>query len=892
MKSVRLFTASLGLLAILLASQGALAQGGGADVLVATVTQPTAGDVAPGTDDHPCLQFTLTLNFGAPATNFTALDVNQTGTADATDVPNFDLYLDDGTSPGFVDNGDTHLASGSLSGGVISFSGFNTAINTVAQGGSPFLVVADVATGATDGRTIILDFAPADVTVDPNTSTVGGQSPQGNTQTIQTPSGPVMDVRRGGNSIPSGQLSNDDVGTITIGTGTVLTWNIHNVGTTQLDLMGSPDAVTLTNQFGLNSATVTQPASTAIAALGDEPFDIEINPSAQNFGFTVNIPSNDPASPYVFNVTGTGQTASATDLVITTQPGGGTGGVVWAQQPVVEAHDSGGAIDTSFNGSVTAEITTGTGTMGASLLGTVTVTASNGVADFTDLAVDLAGTGYTLDFTSGSLNPATSNAFDITVGPAAELVITTEPGNGEGGTALSTQPELEIQDAGGNVVTSDNSTVVNATITSGTGATGAQIVAGGSATASSGIVTFGGLAIDLAGTGYTLDFDASGMSTVTSGTFDVTVGPADALRVSVQPDGAVANTAFATQPEVEIVDAGGNVVTGATNPVTAAITNSTGTSGANLGGTNNPATPAGGTGTAVFTDLEIDLVGTGYTLDFTASGLTPATSDPFGVAGNPAQLAVRTQPGGAVENQQFVTQPVIEIQDSNGTLVSTATTAVTVTITSGSGAFLGSSTTTENAVGGVVTFQNLGIDTAGLGYVLHFDDGGSLTDVDSASFDVAGTATQIVIVTQPGGAAPATAFTQQPVLEIHDANGVLVATDSSTTVDVSITSGTGAMSAMLGGTTSVTAVDGVVTFTDLEIDLAGSGYTLDFADQSTTLPTVTSASFDVTSGSSGGGGGGGDDDEGCSTGSSNGWFMLAGLLALLALATRLRTRES
>jgi LPXTG-motif cell wall-anchored protein len=122
---------------------------------------------------------------------------------------------------------------------------------------------------------------------------------------------------------------------------------------------------------------------------------------------------------------------------------------------------------------------------------------------------------------------------------------------------------------------------------------------------------------------------------------------------------------------------------------------------------------------------------------------------------------------------------------------------------------------------------------------------------------------------------------------------VLVATDNTTQVDASITSGTGAMGAVLGGTTSVTAVNGVVTFTDLSIDLEGSAYTLDFADASTTLPTVTSAAFDVTAGSSGGGGGGGgDDDEGCSTGSSNGWFMLAGLLALLALATRLRTRES
>ena len=57
------------------------------------------------------------------------------------------------------------------------------------------------------------------------------------------------------------------------------------------------------------------------------------------------------------------------------------------------------------------------GTDGAILSGTTTVTASGGVATFSNLAVDLAGTGYTLHATSGPLTVDTSASFDIAGAP-------------------------------------------------------------------------------------------------------------------------------------------------------------------------------------------------------------------------------------------------------------------------------------------------------------------------------------------------------------------------------------------------------------------------------------------------------------------------------------------
>ncbi|MHC4841299.1 MAG: beta strand repeat-containing protein [Planctomycetota bacterium] len=611
--------------------------------------------------------------------------------------------------------------------------------------------------------------------------------------------------------------------------------------------------------------------------------------TAGAFSFQVVIQNNSGTNPYFFLVNGNAVTSTATMLVVATQPGGGTGGTTWAQQPSVEAHDGTG-LDTSYTGAVAAAITAGPG--GASLLGTVSVNCVAGVANFTDLAIDLAGTGYELTFTSGSLTSATSNAFNIIVGTATQAVITVQPGNGTGGLALSVQPELEIQDAGGNTVTSDNSTVVTAVISTGTGTTGATIVAGSVATASSGIVTFSGLAIDLAGTNYTLDF-TSGLPTVVSAQFDIVVGSAAALRISTQPGGASQASAFTTQPVLEIIDAGGNVVTSDNSTaVTASITAATGTSGAVLSspGTNNPATAS--SGVVTFTDLEIDLPGTAYSLDFDASSFTTVVSNAFNVAGAPSQLAIQVQPAGAVAGAQFVTQPVIEVQDAVGAVVtSDNTTQVTVTISAGSGTFIGGSTTTVTASNGIVSFTNLGIDTAGSGFVLQFDDTlSSLTNVSSASFDVAGIATQLAVVTQPSGAAPATVFTQQPVIEIRDAVGTLVATDNSTQVIVSITASTGTTGAVLSGTLTVTAVNGVVTFTDLSIDLSGTAYSLDFADVSTTLTGDTSSTFDVTTGGgSSGGGGGGDDDSGCAadTSTGNSWLLLIFLFgAVFALHRR------
>lgn len=89
-------------------------------------------------------------------------------------------------------------------------------------------------------------------------------------------------------------------------------------------------------------------------------------------------------------------------------------------------------------------------------------------------------------------------------------------------------------------------------------------------------------------------------------------------------------------------------------------------------------------------------------------------------------------------------------------------------------------------------------------------------------------ASTLAISTQPtGGATSGSALPTQPIVRILDANSNTVTSDSSTTVTASIVSGAGGT---LGGTTTVTAVNGVATFGGLTLSgVPGTDYVLRFS---------------------------------------------------------------
>lgn len=209
-----------------------------------------------------------------------------------------------------------------------------------------------------------------------------------------------------------------------------------------------------------------------------------------------------------------------------------------------------------------------------------------------------------------------------------QIIVTTQPGGAQAGTAFTTQPVVELRNSSGALLTGDSTTQVTAAITTGTGTSGATL--GGTVTvqASGGVVTFTNLSINLAGTAYTLTFTATSFTSAVSATFNVTTTQvATQLAITTQPGGAQAGSPFASQPVIEIRDSTGTLVAGASNFVGVSLN---GGSGGTLSGT---LIVQAVNGVATFSNLSINNAGVGYSLTFSASGLTGATSNTFNVTG-------------------------------------------------------------------------------------------------------------------------------------------------------------------------------------------------------------------------------------------------------------------
>jgi len=286
----------------------------------------------------------------------------------------------------------------------------------------------------------------------------------------------------------------------------------------------STAAVTLAITPGTGASGAALSGNTTVNAVnGAATFrDLSVDLAGSNYTLSATSGALTSATSSAFDVT----VRPAAKLAFTTQPGSSnTAGADFDTQPVVTIQDADGNKVTTSTAAVTLAITPGTGTSGADLSGNTTVNAVNGVATFSGLSVNLAGSGYTLGATSGTLTPATSTAFDVVAGSAAKLAFTTQPGSSNTvGAALGTQPVVAIRDAGGNTVTTSTDAVTLA-ITPGTGASGADLSGTKTVNAVNGVATFSGLSVNLVGSGYTLSATSGALTSATSSAFDVVGRP-------------------------------------------------------------------------------------------------------------------------------------------------------------------------------------------------------------------------------------------------------------------------------------------------------------------------------------------------------------------------------
>src|ERR1043166_6112206 len=330
------------------------------------------------------------------------------------------------------------------------------------------------------------------------------------------------------------------------------------------------------------------------------------------------------------------------------------------------------------------------------------------------------------------------------------------------------------------------------------------------------------------------------LATGTRSNLIINPAPGTTLVFIQQPTDGTAGVAISPAVTIRARDQLGNNAQG----VSVTMTLKAGSSGT-LSGTVTRVTDS--SGVAAFNDLSINLAGS-KTLRATGNSLTPVDSSAFVISGATAtKLVFTTQPSGATAGAAFNTQPVVQSQDSFGNNSSSglpASLLVSVALTSGTGPLQGTTTTdigSGSGTPGVAAFTDLRIDILGSKQLTASASG--LTSVQSSSFNVSpGAAASLQIQTQPPSTATAgSTFSSSTVVRLLDAFGNLATNDSSTVVTAARSAGTG--TALLGGTTAVTAVNGVATFSTLRYDKA-EAITITFSSGS--LTSATSSTVTVS----------------------------------------------
>lgn len=266
------------------------------------------------------------------------------------------------------------------------------------------------------------------------------------------------------------------------------------------------------------------------------------------------------------------------------------------------------------------------GPTGAVISGTLTVNFSNGIANFTSLTLDTAGTDYMLQVNSDGLT-------GLTIGP------------------------ITVQSTAGTTTSGGSSGS-----TTGSGSSGGTTTSGDTPGGSDGTSTGGG---DSGGTtsGGTTSGETTSGGTTSGGTSSGdaeqaggTVDPSPRLAISDQPATVDAGRYF--QLTVVAEDANGDVETGFDGTITLALADDPG--GASLGGTlTMPVID----GLATFYGMTLDVAGSGYTIQAAAAGFAPVATSPITVVNPPVALAIAGPPPGSVGTRQGFGLTVAVVDD-------------------------------------------------------------------------------------------------------------------------------------------------------------------------------------------------------------------------------------
>jgi hypothetical protein len=402
--------------------------------------------------------------------------------------------------------------------------------------------------------------------------------------------------------------------------------------------------------------------------------------------------------------------------------------------------------------------------------------------------------------------------------PPTQLNFTVQPSNTVAGAMITPAVQVTAQDASGHTATGFTELVTVASLTAGDTLFGTASVA-----AVNGVATFANLRINKAGTD-TLRATASGLTEATSRPFSIMTGRVSATQSSVQAYPLLI-LAGAGNSTISVVarDASGNPISGASVVLAA-----TGAGNA----LTQPASPTSATGVATGTltssVVEMKTVSAtinGAAITQTASVIVDAVS--------PTQSTISATPASieAICSNSTIT---VTARDAAGTPLSGVSVSLTA---SGTGNTLTQPGGPTNASGvGTATLSSTVAETKTVSATIN---GTAIAQAATVTVGP-GPKTQLCFTIQPTNTVAGGKITPAVRVTATDASGYIA---SGFTGLVTVAIGSNPSGAILSGTTSVPAVNGVAAFADLSINRVGTGYTLTAA--ATGFTGATSAPFNV-----------------------------------------------
>ncbi|MBI3925240.1 MAG: hypothetical protein HY319_06840 [Armatimonadetes bacterium] len=281
--------------------------------------------------------------------------------------------------------------------------------------------------------------------------------------------------------------------------------------------------IPITLAFGSNpGGSSLLGTTTVISAQGLATF-VDISLDQPGIGYTLTASGEDVdsvASP-TFEIASATNPLVPTRVAFLSQPTDVEAGAIMTPVVTVAIQDQNGVVVTTATEPVSLAIANNPGE--ATLNGTTTVNAVNGVATFADLSLSTAGVGYTLQATSGALAPDLSDPFEVTSPPPppptpTQLIFISQPTDALAGSTLGPAISVELRDMNGILVPSATDPV---TIAFDANPGAATLNGTKTVNAINGVATFSDLSVSAAGTGYTLQVTSGSLTPDTSDPFDI-----------------------------------------------------------------------------------------------------------------------------------------------------------------------------------------------------------------------------------------------------------------------------------------------------------------------------------------------------------------------------------